>query len=163
MKVWEVKKVIYNTEIVDYLRDGMAVSDPLPILQNDRLVDAYLVYYVNVKKNTMSEPVFTFIIDTAKGKLLSVEKWNSSIRKHEKATEILISCETIEMRKKAKEEYECLYPKMREFFYKEHLPAEIKKQMQQFYHAFCLYSGERKVYYYKQAVPEFFRWIESIR
>lgn len=184
MKIWEVKNVIYDTEIAEYLRDGMAVSDPLPIMQKDRLVDLYLVYYVNVKKNTMSEPFFTFTIDTEKGTLLSVERWNErkqrekigSVQKNtekrefsisnengkDAKKEILISSDTIENRKKAKEEYENLYPEMRDYFYKESLSREIKESMKQFCHAFCLYSGEGKVNYYKQAVPEFFRWMERI-
>lgn len=164
MNIGQVKGMIYRTEIMDYMRDGMALSEPVPLCSGEKVLDSYFAYYVNVKDNLMSLPCFSFIIDSEQGKLVSIKKGSKSMEEMEeiKGVNIVISKKNIPERRHAGEIYKELYPEIREWFYQVIEIEEQKRKISQFYKAFCCFTGEGKIPFYKNIAPEYFKWIENI-
>lgn len=159
MNIDQIKGIICQTEIADYMRDGMALSEPVPIPGEEGFREGGFAYYVDVRKDLMSPPCFYFLLDLSCRRVVSIKRNDKG---KDRGTDIVISGEEIQERRKAGKIYKELYPEVRPLFFREIQSPEQREKIRMFYNAFRSFIGEGKIPFYREAAPEYFAWLERI-
>lgn len=152
----EIKSAIFQTEYQELICDGLCCSEPILTIENGRLIDNYFIYACNKTGTTFSKPMFIFGIDSENKTGVYV---NTDIPIEDKEYALQSDMNKDDMLA-AYDKYVELYPKVREFAFKECSP-EQKQWLYTYLKCLKVISGEILWIFYKYMAPSFFEWAET--
>ena len=160
MTLKEVKDAFFQSECGQYIREGVGVSEPIPRLVNDRMIDVFFIYKINRDTDQYTSPLVRFGI-VADEKRMEFAEAVTNLTGDKSTGNSFNGSGNRKERMSYYHEYEAAYNKARDLFYCRCTDGD-KETVETYWKTFQKYVDPYMVKYYVEAVPEFFSWIQTI-
>jgi uncharacterized protein YegL len=164
----DIVKILFTEELSDYyFFYGSAHSRPIMGLEDGKMVDCFYLFAFSRRQSSYTYPFARLAIDPTAldGKrlvyyLTSKEKPFPTGKEGDLFP--LDARHTNEELKELIGDYEKLYPRVREFAFRDNLSGEQRETLGKFYRTFGEINDDIQKVFYKDISPEFFAWAEGV-
>lgn len=156
----ELKKVmirLHQTEFGEMIMDGMTCSEPVMTRSEDGIIDNFFVYFISTGGGSFSGPVARIGLNAETGTLTYLERCMD--RPMSQPPTAVIEAVPRKLTQEQYQEYEDLYPLVREFAYQEHCTDEEKETLGRYDRALKAVVNPALYPFYREMAPAFFEWM----
>ena len=159
MELIQVKNILHQTVGGDLFMDGMGCSEPILSAKENKIIDNFMVYFVDPQKSIVSGPVALVGLQ-ADNK--TVEYFNPCDDKmFSLAPRAVMKINFPSFTEHDYETYRQYYKSIREIAYKSDCCSNEKKTIENYFLALKKVVAPEMLKLYEEFVPEFFEWIRK--